>query len=256
MSENLLIHREGRLVRLTLNRPEKRNALDLALCRGLLAALQEAAADPSVGAILLEASGLDFCAGMDLSEVLEADPEQLLAVHRDLFTLGARLEKPMVAQVQGSAIAGGLGLALNAHMIIAETNSRFGLTETRLGLWPYVIFNAVAAALGVRKTTELALTARIIDAEEARRIGIVDVLVDLSRLREEGHRIAQGLAQASAGALRDGLRFVREIERLGGSEVTEKAIEYRRRTLDSPDFREGVMAYREKRAPVWPSHRH
>src|SRR5450759_5047694 len=99
-----LLHsvREGRLLRLTLNRPEKRNALDAALCRALVTALEDAARDPAVGAILLTGSGKAFCAGMDLAEIeAGADTEEINAVHEQLFTIGSRLAKPLIAGVQG-----------------------------------------------------------------------------------------------------------------------------------------------------------
>ncbi len=132
-------------------------------CAGVsLEAVREAASDRAVGAILLDANGKDFCSGMDLQEALETDPDEMLSLHQELFSIGARLRKPMVSAVQGAALAGGLGLALNAHMVVASADARFGLTEVRVGLWPYVIFPVVAAAVGERKATELALTARIV----------------------------------------------------------------------------------------------
>ncbi len=254
MNEGLLSIREGRLLRLTLNRPESRNALDMALCRRLLEAVEAVNGDASLGAILLDANGKDFCSGMDLKEVLEAKPEELLSLHREFFTFGARLRKPMVAQVHGAALAGGLGLALNAHVIIASPEARFGLTETRIGLWPYVIFHSVAAAIGTRKATELALTARILDSHEARRIGIVDSVVESEKLREEAHRLALGMAEASADAIGEGLRFVQETAGVGPDQAVQAALNYRAKVLDSPDFREGVLAFRQKRTPLWPSH--
>ncbi len=254
MSESLLTSREGRVLRLTLNRPEKRNALDMDLCRRLLAAIERAGDDPSVGAILLDAAGRDFCSGMDLIEILEADAAELAELHRALFTTGARLLKPMVAQVAGAALAGGLGLALNAHIIVAEPAAMFGLTETRIGLWPYVIFSSVVAATGVRKATELALTGRTFDAEEAHVIGIVDRIVERERLHEEALRTALGLAQGSADANRNGLAFVRETLGLAPEAAAQAAVEYRRKAYGSADFREGVLAFRQKRNPVWPSH--
>jgi enoyl-CoA hydratase/carnithine racemase len=199
-----------------------------------------------VGAILLDSNGPDFCTGMDLNEALEADPDEMVPLHLELFSIGSRLQKPMLAAVQGAALAGGLGLALNAHVVVAASDAKFGLTEARIGLWPYVIFPAVAAAIGKRKATEMALTARVLGAEEALRVGLADVVVDREKLPEEARRMAMNLAEGSATAARDGLAFVRE---------TDKAAEYRKRAYNSPDFREGVTAFREKRKPVWPSHK-
>jgi methylglutaconyl-CoA hydratase len=152
----------------------------------------------------------------------------------------------MLAAVQGTALGGGLGLALNAHVVVAAADAKFGLTEARIGLWPYVIFPAVAAATGKRKATEMALTARMLGAEEALRAGLADVVVDRGKLPEEARRMAMNLAEGSATATREGLAFVQEVD---------LAAEYRKRAYNSPDFREGVTAFREKRKPVWPSHK-
>lgn len=115
---SLLISREGRLLRLTLAREEKRNALNAELCQAIVEACETD--DPSVGAILLDAQGKVFCAGMDLSEIKTIDPSDW---HERLFTLGARLRKPFVVAVSGPAIAGGLGLVANAHLAIAAQGS-------------------------------------------------------------------------------------------------------------------------------------
>ncbi len=141
----------------------------------------------------------------------------MLPLHQELFSIGARLRKPMVAAVQGAALAGGLGLALNAHIVVASTGARFGLTEVRMGLWPYVIFPVVAAAVGIRKATELALTARIVDVEEACRIGIVDVVV--SRALRRAERMALELAEGSATAIEQGLTFVQQVAGTWPAEV-------------------------------------
>ena len=242
MNESLLISSQGRVRRLTLNRPDKRNALDASLCRSLLEAVRKAASDPAVGAILLDATGKDFCSGMDLQEAAETDPDELLPLHQELFSVGARLRKPMVSAVQGATLAGGLGLALNAHMVIASSGARFGLTEVRVGLWPYMIFPVVAAAVGYRKATELALTARIVDVEEACRIGIVDFVAE----REGAEKIALDLSEGSVTAIEQGLTFLQQELELAGK--------FRREAHASPDFKEGVLAFHAKRKPRWPSH--
>jgi len=254
MNETLLISNQGRLRRLTLNRPDKRNALDAALCRKLLDAVREAASDRAVGAILLDANGKDFCSGMDLAEVLETDPDEMLRLHQELFSIGARLRKPMVSAVQGAALAGGLGLALNAHIVIASVGATFGLTEVRVGLWPYVIFPVVAAAIGHRKATELALTARIVDVEEACRLGIVDVVVESGVLRERAEGIALEMAEASATVVEKGLSFVRQLLGARAAAAMKTARTFRREAQNSAEFRAGVLAFRQKRKPEWPSH--
>src|ERR1700720_4759563 len=150
MSATLQTVSDGRLLRLALNRPDKRNALNLELCRALVEALEAANGDPGVGAILLTGNGKSFCAGMDLHEIADADTGAISQVHEQLFTIGARLAKPLIAAVNGAALAGGTGLAANCHIVIASPGATFGLTEIRLGLWPFLVFRALTAAVGER----------------------------------------------------------------------------------------------------------
>ena len=207
MTDVLHSIREGRLLRLTVNRPDKRNALNAALCHALVTALDDAARDPAVGAILLTANGKAFCAGMDLAEIEPgADAEEINAVHEQLFTVGARLAKPLIAGVHGAALAGGTGLVANCHIVVAAPGATFGLTEIRLGLWPFLVYRAVAAALGDRRTLELSLTGRIFDTVEARQIGLVHEVADAPQQR--ALEVAQAIAKSSPTAVpaRDGFR--------------------------------------------------
>ena len=254
MSKSLLIERRGRVEHLTLNRPEKRNALNIELCRALVQAVGNANEDSSVGGILLDGGGRDFCAGMDLGEVLEADQSILLPLHSEMFSMRSRLRKPLVAAVHGWVLAGGLGLALNAHVVCASPDARFGLTETKIGLWPCVIFPAVMSAVGKRKAVELALTARIFGVEEARDMGLVDVVAPPAELAARARQLATDLAESSAAAIADGLLFVERLHGLSSEGERVLAIEHRQRSFASADFREGVAAFLQKRKPVWPSH--
>src|SRR5215468_4883780 len=140
MADLIETDRQGRLLRITLNRPDKRNALNIELCRQLVVALERAAADAHVGAVLLTAKGKAFCAGMDLTEVLAADTAEIHRVQEQLFTIGVRSTIPVVAAVHGAALAGGTGLVANCHVVVAAEDALFGLTEVRIGLWPFLIF--------------------------------------------------------------------------------------------------------------------
>jgi enoyl-CoA hydratase/carnithine racemase len=192
---------------------------------------------------------------MDLKEPAALDSTSLARLHVDLFSLGRQLTKPMIAAVQGPALGGGAGLALNAHIVLAARNARFGLTETRIGLWPYSIFPAVAAAVGKRKAAELAITGRIIGATEAARLGLADEVVPAGRLAARAMELASQLARGSGEAVAAGLDFLRDMEGLPLEETYRLAVERRLKARGSADFRAGVEAFREKREPVWPSHR-
>jgi enoyl-CoA hydratase/carnithine racemase len=173
MSESLQITREGRVLHLALSRPERRNALNMDLCSALGAALEEAEGDAGVGAVLLSGNGKSFCAGMDLHEVLSTTAGDVNEVHERIFTAGIRMTKPLIAAVHGAALAGGTGLAANCHIVVAADDATFGLTEIRIGLWPFVIFRTVVAALGQRRATRrvTAIRAGLSSATRAAKAG-------------------------------------------------------------------------------------
>jgi enoyl-CoA hydratase/carnithine racemase len=251
MSNILEFVRNGRVLRLALNRPEKRNALSIDLCLRLVEELERAADDPSVGAILLTANGKAFCAGMDLDEVAAPNIGRIDQIQEGLFTIGARLPKPIVAAVAGPALGGGAGLVANCHVVIAGDNATFGLTEIRLGLWPFLVFRAVAAALGERRTLELALTARIFDAPEAAELGLIHQIAADPETRAA--EVAAAIAESSPTAIRAGLAYVRQAGGKDAETAGEIARRIRGEVLGSRDFEEGLRAFREKRAPRWPS---
>jgi enoyl-CoA hydratase/carnithine racemase len=251
MSDVLEIQRDGRLCKLALNRPEKRNALNIQLCRELVHALDAAEKDPGIGAILLTGNGKCFCAGMDLNEVTEATTTEITSVQEQLFTVGGRLTKPLVAAVQNAALAGGTGLVANCHLAIARIDAVFGLTEIRLGLWPFLVFRAMTAAMGERRAVELALTGRVFDADEAHELGLVHHVTD--DLEKQALETATALANSSPTAIRSGLTFVREVRGRDWKSAGEIARRIRDEVFESKDFAEGLRAFREKRAPRWPS---
>jgi enoyl-CoA hydratase/carnithine racemase len=253
MADLIETRQQGRLLRIALNRPDKRNALNIELCHQLVLALDHAAADPHVGAVLIAANGKSFCAGMDLKEVLSAEAGEISRVQEQLFTIGVRMTTPIVAAVQGAALAGGTGLVANCHVVVAADDAVFGLTEMRIGLWPFLIFRPVAAAIGERRAVELALTGRTFGAAEARDCGLVHEVAAPADLEERATRIGLLLANASPAAVRSGLMFVQEIRHRDWHQAGEIARNVRNQLFQSPDFHEGVKAFHEKREPRWPS---
>jgi len=237
---HLLASHEGPVLRLTLDRPEKRNALDAALCAELVDALEAAARDQSVGAILLQGNGKSFCAGMDLNDFGGAAD-----LHERLFTIGYRLTTPIVAAVHGAALGGGTGLVANCHIVVAASDATFGLTEIRLGLWPFLVFRASAAAMGERRALELALTGRHFASPEARDFGLVhEIAADPAGRALE---IATQVAAWSRTAIRTGLGFVHSSRTLDWQQAGALGRQVREEVFASPEFQAGIRPFKERK---------
>lgn len=253
MNPSLLISQEGRVRRITMARPEKRNALSIAMCEALLEAFSDAETDPGTGCILLDAQGKVFCSGMDLDEALEHGPTGGLEVHERLFTVGSRVMKPIVAAVQGPVLAGGIGLLCNAHVVVAAMGTNFGITELRIGMFPFVIFRAVAAAIGERHALELSLTARVFQTDEALRMGLIHQAAPEIEVDDRASALAHTIAGFSAAIMGFGLTYVNQARTLPVEAAGELARTLRTQVFQHPDYAEGVAAFKEKRRPAWPA---
>ncbi|HEY2845483.1 MAG TPA: enoyl-CoA hydratase/isomerase family protein [Bryobacteraceae bacterium] len=188
----LRIEQDGRLCRIALAGPEKRNVLNSQACRDLLSEIRNAAEDANTGAILLEADGPVFCGGLE-----EGTPPD-----QELFSIGGSVHKPIVAAVQGVALSAGMALAANAHVVVAAQGTSFGLTDVRDGRWSEVIYRAVARAVGERRALELSLTGRIFTAPEALAWGLVHHVAPAFELDDRATGVAMGLANANPDAIR------------------------------------------------------
>jgi enoyl-CoA hydratase/carnithine racemase len=251
MSEILELTQHGRILHIALNRPEKHNALSSDLCRELLDAINRANRDPQMGAIVLTGNGDSFCSGMDLTELGQVSLETINNVHEQLFTLSMRLGTPLISAVNGLAVGGGTGLVANCHIAVASEQAKFGLTEIKLGLWPFLVFRAMGAAVGERRAIEMALTGRMFDAREACNLGLIhEIAPDCNQRAME---IAEALTQSSPTAIRSGLDFVQEVRGKEWDTAGLIARRIREEVFQSADFQEGVRAFREKRQPKWPS---
>lgn len=196
---NLRVEQDGRVRRLTLAAPARRNVLDAALSSQLLRELRDAQADSDTGAILVDAEGPVFCGGVDFAEPL---PE-------GIFTFGQNASKPIVAAVQGVAVSAGVALIANAHVAVAAQGSSFGLTDIREGRCHPGILGAVAAAIGDRRARELSLTGRVFTAPEALAWALVHAVAPPFELDDRASAIATALANADPGVVAAVLAFKR-----------------------------------------------
>ncbi len=198
---NLRIEQDGRVRRLTLAAPARRNILDAALAQQLLNELRDAQAHTDTGAILVDAEGPVFCGGLYFAE----------PVPDEIFTFGqpasGKASKPIVMAMQGVAISAGVALIANAHVAVAAQGSSFGLTDIREGRCHPGILGAVAAAIGDRRARELSLTGRVFTAPEALAWGLVHAVAPPFELDDRASAIATALASADPGPVSAILAF-------------------------------------------------
>jgi methylglutaconyl-CoA hydratase len=256
MTEALLFETDRRgVARMTLNRLDRRNALDGDLTGALLARLAAIDGDPEIRVLVLSGSGEAFCSGADIDwmrarllDTAEANRAHAGAL-ADLMRRLNGLSKPTIARIQGPAYGGGVGLITCCDIAIASETSVFALSEARLGLAPAVIAPYVIAAVGQRQARRLFLTAARVDAQEAQRLGLVHRVVPAEHLDEAveaevGCLLASG-PEALAHCKRISLENLpREPERTGSAELLT-------RLWASPEAREGLSAFVEKRTPRW-----
>ena len=241
---------------ITLNRPEKRNALTPELQDELIVAL-EGAGDAHARVVLLAGDGEAFCAGLDLG-VLHGMAGKTAEEHRAEAMRTARMfravwecDVPMIAAVQGAAIAGGTGLATMCDFTIAAPEARFGYTEVRIGFVPALVSAYLSLQVGAKVARELLLTARIFDAEEARRLGLVTEVVPREALRARAAELAAELMRNSPEGMRATKRLLRAQQHGWMDTALELAMETNAEGRQTADFREGVASFLEKRKPVW-----
>lgn len=205
--EVVLVRREGGVARLTMNRPEKRNALSPELVDALKAALRDADADPEVKVVALEGAGKDFCSGADLSALRtiaeDGVMENLQDVERlaELFQLPRRMRKPVVALVRGRALAGGCGLATACDLVLAAEGAQLGYPEVRIGFVPAMVMAILRRNVSEKQAFELLVSGRPVDAAEAERIGLVNRVVAADAFAAEADAYLAELAGRSASAV-------------------------------------------------------
>jgi enoyl-CoA hydratase/carnithine racemase len=253
MAPTLSVEQKHRVLHLTLHRPEKRNALTSEMCAGIVQAIRSAQDDSHVGSILLSAAGPVFCSGMDVDEALATTQAQLADVHDDLFSIGSHSKKPIIVCVSGAALGGGVGLVAQGHIVLASENSVFGLTEIRIGLWPFMVYRSVEAAIGPRRTLELSLTGRTFNSHDALNWALVHQVCPPAETFERAKGMAREIAKASPAAIDAGLEYYHRSRDKSWQEAGDLAAELRVKVMQSEDLKEGYDAFKNKREPRWPS---
>ncbi|MBD9472929.1 enoyl-CoA hydratase/isomerase family protein [Achromobacter sp. ACM01] len=252
------IAHDGPITRLTLNRPDMRNAFDDTLIAALTGAVQAAVDDPAVRVLLLTGAGKAFCAGGDLNWMRKMATLTDAENRADAAKLARMLHaiwscpKPVVACVNGDAYAGGMGLVSACDIAIAADSAHFCLSETRLGLLPATISPYVLRAMGERAANRYFLTAERFDATTAFRLGLVHDVAPLADLAQRAEALCLALCDNGPGAVQASKRLVRDF---AGREIDAALIadtvERIAAVRSTDEAREGVGAFLEKREPSW-----
>jgi enoyl-CoA hydratase/carnithine racemase len=254
--QSLLYSVADRVATLTLNRPEKKNALSAALVNELIVALETARDDPKVGAIVLTGAGDVFCSGGDLSQMAGGGGDAGGVPWRggfvELNLAFTQVGKPVIAKIRKYALAGGLGLVSASHFALAEDTATFGTPEIDRGLFPMMIMANIFRTVPRRKGLELVLSGERISAKEAEAIGLINRAVPADKLDEEVKALATKLAGKAPNAMRLGLEAFFAQQDMALAEALPYLDKALMLCLSSDDAREGLTAFLEKRAPRWP----
>ena len=258
MSQPLSLHREGAVARLRMDRPEVHNAFDDGLVAALVHALESLAAADDVRIVVLEGSGASFSAGADLNwmrgmaAASEQDNREDASALARLMRALDELPKPTIARVHGAAFGGGVGLVACCDIAIGTPDSKFGLTESKLGLLPAVISPYVIAAIGARQARRYFATAEIFGADEALRIGLLHQVVATADLDAAVQRQVDLLLKAGPGAAAAAKSLVRRVAAGGEARAIDAAnADLIAKLRVSAEGQEGLAAFLEKRKPAW-----
>jgi methylglutaconyl-CoA hydratase len=258
---SLRLERSGAVARVTLARPEVRNAFDDNLIEELTRAMREAGEDTVVRVVVLAGDGPSFCAGADIQWMRKAGGYSRAENEADAGRMARMLRtidacpKPVVALAHGAAIGGGVGLVAAADIAIAAEGTVFSLAEVKLGILPAVISPHVLRAIGPRFARDLFLTGDRFDAAEALRIGLVHRVVPAAELEEAGRKKVASLLTSGTEAVGAAKRLIEEV----AGKTPDEALDFTVRTLAerraSAEAKEGLTAFLEKRKPSWAKER-
>jgi enoyl-CoA hydratase/carnithine racemase len=252
--EHILFENEGEIARITMNRPDKRNALSLAHMQELIDCLKAVGESREARTVVLAGNGPAFCAGHDLSEMVGRDPDfyrHLFDVCCELMETIQKIPQPVIAQVHATATAAGCQLAATCDLVVASEEARFATPGVKIGLFCSTPMVALSRSVGQKKAMEMLLTGDFISAEEALAEGLVNRVVPTGELEAETRELAAKIASASPLVVGVGKQaFYRQLEM-----PTDQAYAYTKEVMSFnatfADAQEGMCAFLEKRAPEW-----
>ncbi len=248
---NIFVEKNNSITRVTINRPPL-NVLDIATIRELAAALEDVRADAACRVVVLAAAGKFFSAGVDIADHTAERVDEMIAVFHGVIRALWALEQPTVAAVQGSALGGGMELALACDFIVASDKAKFAQPEIQVGVFPPIAALALPRLLPRKKAFEMILTGDAIDAHAAERWGLVNVVAAPDEFENALHAFVARLNKLSGAALRLTKRAAL-LPLRAENEHALHAIEqlYLKELMQTADAQEGLAAFMEKRAPRW-----
>src|SRR5579885_2956368 len=256
MYTTLLLEYAGPVATITLNRPEKRNAISTQMIGELQTAFDEIEASHTRVAILTGA-GKAFCAGMDL-EMLAAIAQQTAHENQEdsrrmakLFRRVWSFPRPLIAAVNGHALAGGCGIATLCDFTLAVPEAKFGYTEVKIGFLPAIVSVFLTRQIGDKRARDLLLTGHLVEATEAKELGLVSEIIPGDRLMARAEELSEQLIAASPSSLTRAKRLLTSAAAASVDADLERAVLENARIRCTPDFKEGVASFLEKRKPVW-----
>src|SRR6266481_4942296 len=236
---------------ITLNRPERRNALTIELMTELTAAIENAAADPKQRIVILRGAGKAFCTGLDLEEAARAEPHATAEMAARMLLALAETRLITIAIVHGAAVAGGAGIMSACDFVLAAARTKIGYPEVRRGLVAGLVMTFLRRQIGERNMRELLLGSELIDAERAREIGLVNRVVAQDDLMSEALNFAESVLQGAPGAVKQTKRLIDELWWRSVKQDVNLALKYHMAARESAEAREGIAAFNEKRKPNW-----
>jgi enoyl-CoA hydratase/carnithine racemase len=252
--ETILVSREGATGRITLNRPEKRNALSLQLMQELIGSLETLGADPEVRAIVIEGAGPAFSAGHDLSEMVGRDLpfyQQLFDVCTELMEAIHRVPQPVIAKVHGVATAAGCQLVAACDLAVAADDARFATPGVKIGLFCSTPMVPLSRAIGRKRALEMLVTGDLVDAQTALDWGLVNRVVPAERLEEAVAELVEKIAASSpltVGIGKEAFYEQVELDEHRAYDLTKSVMAMNSLAADA---QEGICAFLEKRRPSW-----
>lgn len=256
MTDGVRAQLDAGVLTVVIDRPEQRNALNADVNRGLLAALERARSDDEVRVVVVTGAGdRAFCAGADLGglrpDAGAVELHNARTMFADVLQGLRRLPKPVIARVNGAALAGGFGLALGCDLLVAADHATFGTTEVKVGMWPYLISAVINEHLGPKRTLELLLTGRRIDAREALEWGLANRVVSAEELDAAVAELAAELVALSPTVLRLGKQSYAVAAQLTRDDALPYLGSMLSLHLQTEDAAEGIAAFLAKRPPQW-----